>query len=159
MWAVEIEGVKLTSPNRVRFVSREGMLANARRVATERAGAASGLAFAWQKKGGRVGAGQRKAGKKIVFFPLLKSVPFPVIVTCTRISPGSFDKHDNAVSCFKNFVDGIADALGIRDNDKRVTWRYAQEKSKPGRYVMRITLEHQAVAEDAAVLVPPEAHV
>lgn len=57
---------------------------------------------------------------------------FPVVVTMVRIAPAGaagftgLDKHDNLPGSLKPAVDGVADWLGIRDDDKRVEWRYEQ---------------------------------
>lgn len=58
----------------------------------------------------------------------------PVTVTLTRISAGTLDEHDNLPSAFKHIVDEIAVWLGIDDADKRVTWKYAQQKCKRGTF-------------------------
>ena len=64
----------------------------------------------------------------------------PCVVTLTRIAPRALD-DDNLRSGFKNFRDGIADRLGIADNDPRVEWRYAQERGKPKEYAARVKIE------------------
>jgi hypothetical protein len=61
-------------------------------------------------------------------------------VTITRLSSGVLD-DDNLQGAAKAIRDGIADKLGINDNDKRVQWRYAQEKCKRGQFGIRIELE------------------
>jgi hypothetical protein len=63
------------------------------------------------------------------------------LVTLTRISAGVLDQHDNLPAALKNVVDGIADGLGIKDNDQRVQWRYAQEKCKRGYFGVRVKIE------------------
>lgn len=50
-----------------------------------------------------------------------------VTVTLTRISPLELD-DDNLSSAFKHVRDGVADALGVDDRDRRVRWLYAQTK-------------------------------
>lgn len=69
----------------------------------------------------------------------------PVLVTLTRIAPRDLDS-DNLAIGFKSVRDGIADWLGVNDNDKRITWVYAQERGKPKEYAARI--EVQAVRHD-----------
>jgi hypothetical protein len=61
------------------------------------------------------------------------------IVTMTRLSPGTLD-GDNLQGAFKACRDGIADALGLSDNDPRIEWRYAQERCKRGSYGVRIEI-------------------
>jgi len=48
-------------------------------------------------------------------------------VTITRIAPRELD-DDNLAGSAKHVRDGIADALGIDDGDKRIQWRYEQAK-------------------------------
>lgn len=51
-----------------------------------------------------------------------------VVVTLTRIRPKgrvALD-DDNLRSALKACRDGVADAMGINDNDPRVTWHYDQ---------------------------------
>lgn len=51
---------------------------------------------------------------------------------------------DNLASGFKATRDGVADWLGVDDGDKRLTWRYAQEKGAPKFYGVRIEVEATA---------------
>lgn len=60
----------------------------------------------------------------------------PVTVTLVRVGPRALD-DDNLAFAFKAIRDGVADALGVKDHDARVTWAYAQEK---GPYAVRIEL-------------------
>jgi hypothetical protein len=62
----------------------------------------------------------------------------PVTVTVTRIAPRPLDSHDNLRASAKNGVDGIADWLGVKDNDPRITWVYAQSKGAPKTYAVRV---------------------
>jgi hypothetical protein len=48
-------------------------------------------------------------------------------VTIIRIAPRELD-DDNLAGSAKHVRDGIADALGIDDGDKRIQWRYEQAK-------------------------------
>lgn len=61
----------------------------------------------------------------------------PVVVTLTRIAPRELDS-DNLAIGFKSVRDGIADWLGVNDNDKRITWEYCQERGAPNQYAARI---------------------
>lgn len=63
-----------------------------------------------------------------------KAPALPVTVTLTRVSAGTMDEHDNLPSCFKHIVDELAVWLGIDDADKRVTWKYGQQKCKAGSF-------------------------
>ena len=59
----------------------------------------------------------------------------PAVVTMTRLSAGVLD-DDNLRPALKSVRDGIADKLGIADNDPRVTWRYAQQRCKRGTWAV-----------------------
>ena len=48
-------------------------------------------------------------------------------ITLTRIAPRTLD-DDNLAAGFKATRDRVADWLGVDDGDKRLTWRYAQER-------------------------------
>jgi hypothetical protein len=58
-------------------------------------------------------------------------------VTVTRIGPRLFD-NDNNVGSAKATRDGIADALGVNDNDPRVTWKNEQRKN--AKYAVEIEI-------------------
>jgi hypothetical protein len=67
-----------------------------------------------------------------------------VVVTITRIAPGTLDDDATPASA-KAVRDGVADALGVKDNDARISWRYAQEKSKRGIWGVRVHIEAVAL--------------
>ena len=66
----------------------------------------------------------------------------PCIVTITRIAPRPLD-DDNLASGCKALRDGIADRLGVKDNDPRVTWRYAQQRRGRGEYAAIVEIERR----------------
>lgn len=68
-------------------------------------------------------------------------IELPVIVTLTRIAPRELDAHDNLPGSMKAIVDGVADALGVKDKDKRVRWAYDQKKGPPKTYGVVIMIE------------------
>ena len=68
----------------------------------------------------------------------------PLTVTMTRIAPRELDSDNLAIS-FKHVRDGIADWLGVNDNDKRVTWKYAQERGAPKHYAARVEIKADAM--------------
>lgn len=105
-------GINAVSPNKV---MKENNFARSRRVKSQRQGAH------WALK-------------------QITKPAFPVIVTMTRIAPSTngLDAHDNLPGSLKPAVDGVADWLGIRDDDKRVEWRYTQERGP--EYQVRITI-------------------
>ncbi len=53
--------------------------------------------------------------------------PLPITIVLTRVSARQLD-DDNCVAAFKAVRDGVADWLGVPDNDPRVTWEYGQRK-------------------------------
>lgn len=53
--------------------------------------------------------------------------PGPFVFLLVRVAPRMLDR-DNAYRAAKACVDGIADAIGLNDNDPRVTFFVAQEK-------------------------------
>lgn len=67
-------------------------------------------------------------------------VSLPCIVTLMRVAPRPLD-DDNNVSALKACRDGIADRLGVKDNDPSVTWRYKQCKGEPRVYEVFVTIE------------------
>jgi hypothetical protein len=70
----------------------------------------------------------------------LARMALPAVVTMTRISAGTLD-DDNLQPALKAIRDGIADAFGVKDNDPRIEWQYAQERGKPRDYAVRIRIE------------------
>lgn len=65
---------------------------------------------------------------------------FPLVVTLCRIAPRALD-DDNLASACKAVRDGVADALGIKDNDPRVTWRYEQRRGAVKEQAIEIRVE------------------
>lgn len=66
--------------------------------------------------------------------------PLPCVVTLVRVAPRALD-DDNLRSGFKALRDGIADRLGVKDNDPRVEWRYRQERGKRKEYAARVDIQ------------------
>jgi hypothetical protein len=75
--------------------------------------------------------------------------PLPARVIVTRIAPRKLDSHDNLTMACKHLVDGVAEMLGIKDNDPRVTWEYTQERGKPKEYAARIAIQEWPTKGDA----------
>lgn len=67
-----------------------------------------------------------------------------VDVELTRIAPRELD-DDNLRSALKAVRDGVADALGIDDRDRRVAWHYAQRRGSPKEYAVRLRLAPRVV--------------
>lgn len=61
----------------------------------------------------------------------------PLVVRLVRVAPRQLD-DDNLRGSLKAARDGVADWLGVPDNDPRVRWDYAQEKGKPKTYAVRV---------------------
>jgi hypothetical protein len=97
--------------------SREHWSARARRAAKER-GTVRVAAQAWG----------------------LGSFELPCVVRLVRCAPRRLD-DDNLRGSLKHVRDGVADALGVDDGDPRVEWQYAQEKSAPKAYAVRVEVE------------------
>jgi hypothetical protein len=76
-----------------------------------------------------------------------KIIPLPVTVEFTRISPRFLDEEDNLRIAFKTVKDYVADFLipgkrmGQADSDKRIKWKYNQEKGKPQRFTIKYYAE------------------
>lgn len=75
-------------------------------------------------------------------------MPLPVVVTLTRIGFQAFDT-DNLARAFKAIRDGVADRLGVDDNDPGIAWRYAQRRGKPREYGIEITMEPWVIEGEA----------
>lgn len=60
-----------------------------------------------------------------------------VTVTLTRVAERALDT-DNVRDAFKSMRDGVADAFGIADNDKRIAFEYRQERGTPSKINVRI---------------------
>lgn len=88
-----------------------------------------------------------KAERKAAYVEALRACgtarpAFPLVVTVTRVGPRALDGHDNLQAGMKATIDGLADYLGIRDDDPRVTWKTEQAKSeKPRQYAVRIEVK------------------
>ena len=60
-------------------------------------------------------------------------------ITLTRIAPRELDSHDNLPTAMKPLVDGIADALELKnDRDPRVKWEYAQRRAGVREFAVEV---------------------
>jgi len=94
----------------------------------------------------RVRANRNSSHRAAAWFALKAAgrwAQFPCVVTLTRIAPRELD-DDNLAGGAKSLRDGVADWLGLNDRDKRIQWRYAQEKGAPKHYACRIEIEATA---------------
>lgn len=83
-------------------------------------------------------ARRRKAQRELAHAQVLACRPLPelpVVVRVTRVAPSDgLDPHDALGPALKGIIDGIADALGLKnDRDARVTWMLDQCRG-PHRY-------------------------
>lgn len=69
-------------------------------------------------------------------------------VTLTRQAERPLDS-DNICDAFKSIRDGVADAFGIADNDKRIAFAYDQVKGSPSGINVRIQWQEEAHAAAA----------
>jgi hypothetical protein len=65
----------------------------------------------------------------------------PVVVTLTRLAPRALD-DDNLRGSLKALRDGVADAMGVNDNDPAVTWEYGQDRRSKS-YAVRVRIEER----------------
>lgn len=79
-----------------------------------------------------------------------------VVVTLTRIAPGTLDSEDNLTAGFKAVRDGVADGLMLDDRDPRLRWHYEQVKRGRGVYGVRVQLEALSVEAYARRLAAKE---
>ena len=78
---------------------------------------------------------QRKTARLLT--PARWASMLPARILLVRLSAGTLD-DDNLRPALKSVRDGVADRLGIADNDPRVTWDYAQERCKRGQTSVRV---------------------
>lgn len=88
----------------------------------------------WAKRSARAKLHRHVACALVPFHPL------PCVVTLIRIAPRELD-DDNLQGGFKAIRDGVADRLGVRDNDPRVQWRYGQARGKPKQYAALVRIQ------------------
>ena len=88
---------------------------------------------------------QRKIGHHITRSAMHRNKFYPgctvnLKVKLIRVSPRSLDS-DNLPHAFKNYRDGIADALERKNDDKFFTWEYEQVPSKENCAIVKISIE------------------
>jgi hypothetical protein len=118
--SVEFDLVTKSEGNE-RFASKGGMFAKAHRIAKQRKAVLEALA----KLGAAPAIWITPAGAAPSY-----TEPNRIELRCTRIAPGSLDVHDNLQVAFKGPIDAVAEWIGVKDNDPRLTvHRCEQEKS------------------------------
>lgn len=86
----------------------------------------------------RVRSAARKRQRHAAY-ALCPQAALPCTVRLVRLSAGTLD-DDNLRAALKAVRDGVADRLGVADNDPRVRWEYGQERCKRGTYGVRLEL-------------------
>lgn len=120
-------GMKLESPNRIRGMTRGAMMANFARDKKQRDAA-------YYEILGALGSRKLKAEE-------LR----PVHVELTRVSAGTLDSHDNVRASFKHVADGVAKALGFKnDADPLIRFSYRQKRGARGHYAVEILVQRAA---------------
>lgn len=63
---------------------------------------------------------------------------FPVTLVCRRVYSGRAQAYDddNIRLAYKNYRDGICQALGIEDDPTHLTGQYPQERGKDGQFYL-----------------------
>ncbi len=78
-------------------------------------------------------------------------------ITLTRMAPGELDPDENLPVSQKYVKDEIAAWFGVNDRDQRLRWSYAQERTSPGIYKVRIEIADATPGEDIRVQLSSEA--
>lgn len=98
----------------------------------------------WRKGARR--ASEQRAAARLALEPRLRAKDGRAVcdaarlaVYLVRVAPRELD-GDNLQRALKACRDGVADALGIDDRDKRVTWLYEQVRGRVKQYAVRIRL-------------------
>ena len=97
----------------------------------------------WARKAGRVSLHRGTA--RLFARSYCADIGVPIIVQMARVAPRELD-DDNLRGALKAIRDGIADAFGVKDNDPRIEWRYAQQRGKPKAYAVHVTITPKAAA-------------
>ncbi len=95
----------------------------------------------WARKASR--ARMQRETARLTTRIFCADVDLPVVVQMSRVAPRELD-DDNLRGALKAIRDGIADAFGVKDNDPRIEWQYAQERGSPKSYLVRVTITPKA---------------
>lgn len=85
-----------------------------------------------------VASGRRKRQRRAAYLAC-PVVALPVTVRMVRLSSGVLD-DDNLRPALKSIRDGIADRLGVADNDPRIRFEYAQRRVRPTLYGVEVEI-------------------
>ena len=91
----------------------------------------------WAKRSRRAKDHRRAA---YMWTQRIARVDLPLTVTLTRIAPRKLD-DDNLRGALKSVRDGVADRLGIDDNDLRVSWMYGQKAGNVGEKAVEVWVD------------------
>ncbi len=97
----------------------------------------------WVKRAKRTKQARTTVGLVVGAMVRSGAVAPPCEVFMTRVAPSGGLDDDNVRGALKATRDGIADALGITDNDVRVAWHYAQRR---GPWAVEIRIAKAQVA-------------
>lgn len=98
----------------------------------------------WHAKAARTKAHRGQVA--LVLRSKIRALGLPVTVVLTRMSPGRLD-DDNLRGALKAVRDGVADALGLRDDsDPRVSWAYTQTRVARGEHAISVIVAPRAGA-------------
>lgn len=66
-----------------------------------------------------------------------------ITITVTRVAPSNgLDPHDGLGAALKSVIDGVADAIGLKnDRGPFVTWRVEQRRGPPKHYSVEVFIE------------------
>lgn len=80
------------------------------------------------------------AARSVNVWPIWQMQGERVSVTITRVAPSrGLDPMDGLGAALKGVIDGVADALGLKDDrDPRVTWRLEQRR---GQWAVEIEVQ------------------
>ena len=87
---------------------------------------------------GWAGVGARVVKKRVG--TVRPSEAVVLVVTLIAMLRREFDAHDNLRASLKPLVDAIAASLGVPDNDRRLRWQYAQQRTDGAARVV-VTVE------------------
>ncbi len=97
----------------------------------------------WQARSKRAGSHRNSA-----YFALKAAkapTQVPCVVTLTRIGPRTLDGDNLQAGC-KAARDGVALWLAVDDGDKRIEWKYAQQKRGVKDYSLLVEILPQEAA-------------
>jgi hypothetical protein len=82
-----------------------------------------------------------KEERRAVFLMLRQGIAtlrLPAVVLLTRGAPSAGLDGDNLQGALKAIRDEVAKLFGVDDRDPRIGWQYAQERTPPKRWFVRV---------------------